>query len=244
MFNEIIHSKINCVFCVFAVSVETCEAIAKVRRKLQRIGSNHILYLDETYRREGDVNNYTIVLPQEPSNIETTSTSRYALRYDMIACTSGKTTLPPIIYDSSERDSGITTQMLLNYIRNLLAQAAGALDIYPLILVVDRASIHDTEKMMETFHEWGCQSLVEIVKLPTATAKRISPLDNALFNIWKQKVLEKGPLTKTNIRTRMSDAWNEITSKQIHQQYKKSGLMRHTNLYFDCPNPTVHRHNK
>jgi hypothetical protein len=126
-----------------SVSYDMCEEIAKIRRKLQRIGSAKVLFLDETHKREGDVDRYTIVLPGESPFIETSTTSQYATRYDMIACCSGKTTLPPIIYSSEDRDKGITQEMLLDYIRNLLAQAAGALDVYPLYLVVvDRASIH------------------------------------------------------------------------------------------------------
>jgi hypothetical protein len=39
-----------------------CEQIAQVRRKLQRIGTNHILFLDETLKREGDVDNYSLFL--------------------------------------------------------------------------------------------------------------------------------------------------------------------------------------
>jgi hypothetical protein len=65
------------------VSADMCEQIAKIRRKLQRVGINHILFLDETHKREGDVENYTITLPGEPSFITTSSTSNYADRYDM-----------------------------------------------------------------------------------------------------------------------------------------------------------------
>ena len=81
-----------------SVSYDMCEEIVKIRRKLQRIGSAKVLFLDETHKREGDVDRYTIVLPGESPFIETSTTSQYATRYDMIACCSGKTTLPPIIY--------------------------------------------------------------------------------------------------------------------------------------------------
>ena len=118
-----------------------CEEIAKIRRKLQRISSAKILFLDETHKREGDVDRYTIVLPGESPFIETSTPSQYAARYDMIACCSGKTTLPPIVYPLEERSKGITQEMLLDYIRNLLAQAAGALDQYPL-LFGGRSSIY------------------------------------------------------------------------------------------------------
>jgi hypothetical protein len=221
-----------------------CDEIAKVRRKIQRRGISHFLILDETHKREGDVENYTIVLPGEPPYIESSSTSSYAARYDMIACCSGTTVLPPIIYSPNERGRGVNRDMLLEYIRNLLAQAAGALDVYPLILVVDRAGIHKGGKIIQEFHDWGCQELTDIILLPSASAKRLSPLDNSLFNLWRQRVLSGPPLTKHNIKQRMSDTWNTITAADIHQQFKHCGLMRGQNVYFDCPNPVVHCHGR
>lgn len=221
-----------------------CEQIAKIRRKLQRIGNKHILVLDETSKREGDVQNYTIVLPGEPPFIESSCTSKYATRYDMIACCTGRTALPPIIYSPKERERGINQHMLLEYIRNLLAQAAGALNTYPLLLLVDRATIHSEQKMMDEFHDWGCQELTQVIKMPSAAAKRLSPLDNSLFNIWRQRVLDGPPLTKSNINQRMSDAWNSLQEQDIQPQYRNCGLMRHQDVYFDCPNPNVHRHGR
>jgi len=221
-----------------------CEQIAKIRRKVQRISKDKVLFLNETYKRVGDAATNTIVLPGESSFIQSNETSKYAPRYDMIACCSGKEVLPPIIYAPKERGKGINDAMLHEYIRQLLAQSAGALDRYPLILVLDRASIHSEEQMLEEFHDWGCQELQEIVKMPSAAAKRLSPLDNSLFNLWRQRVLARGPLTKSNIKQRMSDAWNSITTVDLNAQYHNCGLFRGEDVYFDCPNPTVHRHSR
>ena len=219
-----------------------CEQIAKVRRKLQRIGVGHILFLDETLKREGDVDSYSIFLPGQPPLIESSSTSRYAARYDMIACCSGKAVLPPVIYAPKERQRGIDTAMLLSHIRDLLAQAAGALDEYPLLLMLDRASIHHEDKILQEFHDWGCQELTEVIKMPPAAAKRLSPLDNSLFNLWRQRVLDGPPLTKATIQQRMSDAWNTITAEELRAQYRHCGLLRHQDVYFDCPDPASHKH--
>jgi hypothetical protein len=82
---------VACVFRASAVSSDMCEQIAKVRRKLQRTGTGHILFLDETLKREGDVDSYSIFLPGQPPYIESSSTSANAARFDMIACCSGKT---------------------------------------------------------------------------------------------------------------------------------------------------------
>jgi len=224
------------------VSADACEQIAKVRRKLQRIGIKHILFLDETHKREGDVDNYSLFLPGQPPYIQTSATSSYAARYDMIACCTGNTALPPIVYSPKERGKGVNQDMLLEYIRNLLAQAAGALDQYPLLLVLDRATIHSEAKIMQEFHDWGCQELTEVIRIPTASAKRLSPLDNSLFNLWRQRVLASGPLTKSNIKQRMSDAWNTITTDDVKPQYRHCGLMRYQDVYFDCPDPAAHKH--
>ena len=55
-------------------------------------------------------------------------------------------------------------------------------------------------------------------------------------------MLAGGGLTKSNIRARMSDAWNGITKAEIQAQYRHCGLMRHQDVYFDCPDPAAHRH--
>lgn len=224
------------------MSADTCEQIAQVRRKLQRIGTQHILFLDETHKREGDVQNYTIVLPGESPYIETSATSSYARRFDRIACISGRTTLPPIIDSPSERARGVTSAMLLEHIRNLLAQATGALDVYPLLLVLDKSTIHSEQKMLQEFHDWGCQELTQVIKIPTASAKRLSPLDNSLFNLWRQRLLDGPPLTLESIKRRMSAAWETITQADIQAQYRHCGLLRHQDVYFDCPDPVAHRH--
>jgi hypothetical protein len=162
----------------------------------------------------------------------------------MIASCSGKSVLPPVIYSPKERQKGIDTNMLLEHIRQLLAQAAGALDQYPLLLVVDRATIHNEEKILQEFHDWGCQELTEVMKMPPAAAKRLSPLDNSLFNLWRQRVLAGGPLTKSNIQQRMSDAWNSISADELLAQYRNCGLMRGQDVYFDCPDPKAHGHGR
>ena len=90
----------------------------------------------------------------------------------------------------------------------------------------------------------GCQELTQIIEMPPAAAKRLSPLDNSLFNLWRQRCLAEGPLTKVNIKQRMSDAWNSITQKEIHAQFRRSGLLRHQDVYFDYPNLAAHRHGR
>jgi hypothetical protein len=64
---------------------------------------------------------------------------------------------PSTIFSPDERAAlgvrGITQKMFIKYIQDILAQACGALDRYPLYLVLDKASIHNEQKILEAFHD-------------------------------------------------------------------------------------------
>jgi hypothetical protein len=106
---------------------------------------------------------------------------------------------------------------------------------------MDKASIHKQD-IIQVFHDRGCQDLQQVIFLPTQGAKRVSPLDNALFHIWKECVRKHAPLTESNVVRVMSNEWNKISSHYIQSQYRKCRLMRHQNVYDDCPTPASHHH--
>jgi hypothetical protein len=232
-------------FASHTVKSETCDAIANIRKKIQRISKNKILFMDEVSVKLNEQQNYTIVLPGEKPNVIATDTTSYSKRFDMIACCNGERVLPPIIFTPKDRISqgvkGITKQMLETAVDSILAQAVGALDVFPVTLVVDKASIHKRD-IIQVFHDRGCQDLQEVLIMPTQAAKRLSPLDNALFHIWKENIRKHAPLTEDNVVQVMSNEWNKISDRYIRSQYRKCRLMRHQNVYDDCPAPTVHQH--
>lgn len=132
--------------------------------------------------------------------------------------------------------------MLISYIQNILAQHVGGMDRYPLYLVIDNASIHNKDQIIEAFHDNGCQELVDVWFMPPYAAKRLNPLDNSLFHIWKDRVRRDGLLTINNVEQRMADHWNNLTPDQISPHYHHCGLFRDRNPYFDCPLPSQHHH--
>lgn len=235
-------------FVSLVVGSSLCRSISGLRRKVQKIGKDHILFLDETALRLNEAPKRTIVLPGETAYVIVEDTTAYAKRYDMIACCTGNEVLPPIIYTPSERAEagvkGINEKMLITYVQTILAQSCGALDRYPLILVLDKASIHNKEKLLEAFHDNGCQELVDVWKMPTQAAKRMSPLDNSLFHDWKERIRKRAPITSHNIQQLMADEWNNIPSRLLRSHYKHCGLTGKRDTYFDCPDPIGHRHGR
>src|SRR4029078_12566304 len=145
-----------------AVSPDLCEQIADMRRKLQKISTSRILFLDETALRLNAAPNHTLVLPGGASFVEATDTSSYAARYDMIAVCTGVETLLPKVFTPVERKGaavrGVNSAMLQQFIDDTLAQAVEGLDRYPLTLVLDQASIHkNVDAIRQAFHDRGSQ---------------------------------------------------------------------------------------
>ena len=176
------------------MSSSLCEEIAKLHRKIQKIDKRKIVFLDETQLRVSEGPNKTLTVEDDDGIIEVEEDSAYAARYDMIACVNGERTFPPMIFTPEDRRKagvqGINKKMLVLYIQQILAQAFEALELYPLYLILDKASIHPHDLLQE-FHDMGCGALKDIWHVPTKAAKRMSPLDNALFHDWKQACRKK-----------------------------------------------------
>jgi hypothetical protein len=236
-------------FCHFlpchAVSSEMCDDIAAMRHKIQRVSKKRIIFMDEVAVKLNEGENYTIVLPGKKEYVTVTDTTSYSKRYDMIALCNGERVLPPVIYTPKERlglsVKGITKKMLESAVDSILAQSVAAIDDYPLFLVIDKACIHQQD-LLQVFHDRGCQDIKQVLFMPTQAAKRMSPLDNALFHTWKRNIRKHAPLTEDNVENVMSNEWNKIESKQIQSQYRKCLLMRGQNVYEDCPAPRSHHH--
>jgi hypothetical protein len=209
-----------------------CDSIARFRRHLQRKRLEQIIFVDETHYSLNDHVVKTLVAPNEHGHVTVTISSHYAPRYDMIAFVSGIRTFPVVIYSPKDRteetnSKGINTQMLCDH---------------GCELILDRATIHNEEKIMESFNISGSFEIVDIRKMPTQAAKRLSPLDNGLFGLWKNRVREHDNVDESNVETIMSLEWDKISAEEIHGAYHHCALTRRTNVYYDCPQPHLHKH--
>jgi hypothetical protein len=68
-----------------SVSSGLCDSIAELRRKVQTVGADHVLFLDEVPFKLSEAPSHTIVLPGESAYVEVDDNSSYAPRYDMVA---------------------------------------------------------------------------------------------------------------------------------------------------------------
>jgi hypothetical protein len=198
--NSLAHMKtFFCPLCESSVSASSCESIAEVRRKLQQVSKKCVLVLDETQMRVNEAATSTLVLPGNSQFVMASATDAYAARFDMIACIHYHGVFSPVIFSPTARQErgvdGINSAMLIEYIAETLAPEVAALGLKNPVLMLDRASIHSEKRITKAFSECGVQ-LKEVIKIPTQSAKRLSPLDNSLFHDWKEKVRKSCPLTE------------------------------------------------
>jgi hypothetical protein len=223
-----------------------CEQIADVRRWAKKIHKKNLIYMDETQLKLNEAPRTTLVAPGETEYVIVEDNTSYAARYDMICFMSGEKVFPAIVYSPEDRASrgvkGITSDMLNEFIVNQLGPSLGAYDRYPLYIICDRSTIHNIDKMNDSFIEGYCHEVKEIRYMPSKSAKRLSPLDNGLFHDWKERCRKHSPLTKKNIISVMITEWERTTSEQLFKYYKHCGLTYSRNVYADCPNPHEHKH--
>lgn len=204
-----------------------------------------MLFLDETAVKVNEAPTHTLTAEGEEPIVVVVDTSSYAARYDFIGVVSKNKAFIPVIYSPQDRKrvgvKGVTTEMLVDYILSTLGQETAAMDIPPLTLVLDNAPIHIRDRIAAAFNERGGH-VQQILYLPPMGAKRMSPLDNALFHSWKERIRQFSPLTKQNIEQVMQDQWTKIEPKSIKAHYHHCGLLPRQGVYFDCPCPCDHKH--
>ena len=229
----------------YAVSADMCEKIADCRRKLQRIAKHNLFVLDETQVRLSAAPRATLTLPGNQPYVLATDTQKYALRYDMIACIGFNRNFSPMIVTPEmrreARSDGVTSQMLIEFIEESIGPEIAQVSVGESYMLCDKSAIHTEERMKAAFQSSGVQ-MVDVIKIPTASAKRMSPLDNTLFRAFKAKVSHRCPLTRENIEQTMIDCWNELDPSTFHQYYHHCKLMRNQDVYEDCPDPALHQH--
>ena len=223
-----------------------CVDIAKTRSLIRRVPQNKLLVLEETHCRTNIVPTHTLVLPGESPEVEVVDTGKYAHRIDMFACVHISGVLPAQTYTPPERRQldvkGLNAAVFSHYISEVLGPAVSELGQPSYVLVLDKASIHKSHKrIIDAFARCGVV-IERIIQYPTASAKRLSPLDNCLFHLWKDKVRGRCPIPENDFPSIMIEDWNSLTPAQIKAEYKNCGYYRDRNLYFDCPKPSVHMH--
>lgn len=167
---------------------------------------------------------------QEPvAPLETPSA--YAPRLDFIAACSGQEPFPGYVITPEDRKrmdvKGVRTASFTDFVRHYLAPALNESKQDNFVLVLDKSPIHNTDKIKEALDKAGCDKVARILVLPKETAKKVSPLDNALFHDWKENIRKKKGLKKIGVdelEDLMETEWAALKPAKLASHFHKSKL--------------------
>ena len=89
--------------------------------------------------------------------------------------------------------------------------------------------------MIEALKAGGCQSVVDVCLMPTASAKYVSPLDNPIWHSFREAIRSQHPLTTANLPTILSKTFLSLSEQEINNAYRKCAIVRGTNVFYDQP---------
>lgn len=192
--------------------------IAKIRRFLQRIGNNRLVFIDEMAIYSIMPPRRTLVAPEHEPLIIVQKLSAYAERYDFIGTINGSEAIACMILSPTDRKNrhtdGVTKEILNEWIVDTLAPAINRLSIDKVYLVCDRSHIHNKMDMIQALKTGKCQSVVVVCFMPTAPAKYISPSSNPIWHSIKERVRSQYPITKNNLPSLLSETFESLSKRE------------------------------
>ena len=93
------------------------------------------------------------------------------------------------------------------WIRNELAPAIGRLGLTSVYVICDKSRAHQKLAMLEASKAGRCREVVDVLFMPIASAKYISPLDNPLWHSFKETVRKQHPLQANDTSESLSDTF-------------------------------------
>jgi hypothetical protein len=173
------------IYCshIFLGTDDFKDSVRHVRQKLRRVAKARLVFVDETSMKTDVDPTHTLALPGDSGDVEVERPNSFSARVDFIGAITANEVFPPSIITPADRarlgTRGVT-QDIFNAINESLQQS--------FTLVLDRSRAHSLAGIGQALDNAGCDKVEHIVVLPKETAKKVSPLDNALWNDWKKMV--------------------------------------------------------
>ena len=156
-------------------------------------------FLDETHLKINELTQTTLVVPDENLYIIVTDSSSYALYFDMITTIIDGRVLPPIAFSPQDRmvrqANEINTELLIDFITNILSPVIHEFNPTPTHLVLDKANIRNVSKINQPLQYTELNDM-QIVITPSQAPKCVNPLDNGLFHETKERIRKHSFLTE------------------------------------------------
>jgi hypothetical protein len=220
-------------FCFFSSHTKTdgtAEEIEKFRRKAQRMTKRALLFMDETRCMSNSVPHYSLASPGQRAHVQVVNET-FGLRLDVIDSCAVDALGPYRIITPSDRVAlgvkGITKDMFLDFFETMMVPFASFRFEPKNVFVVDKARIHDLNRMYDVAAELMPDTTVEVWTMPTNSAKFLSPLDNGFHAELQQgfaELIEKTDRSENAAVECVHSFMRSNGGANLHSYYRHCGL--------------------
>jgi hypothetical protein len=216
-------------FSLFAIDYDTYkEDVQKFRRKIQRLHKNKVVFLDQTGIELGATPRYGLAVSGHEAKIAMEPDVYYRKRVDIMAVISYQKPLSLEISPPSKRSKegrkGYRKVDVLNFIRKQVAKDLVKLEQSDMTFVIDRGLRVREHEVMEALAQGNCRCVKQVLIIPKAAGKHVSPLDNCTWHQLKEGIRSKTPNTERATIKAIKSTWQSITVDTIHSYYRHCAL--------------------
>ena len=94
-----------------------------------------------------------------------------------------------------------------------------------MVVVFDQGLSMTPPEAKSVLVEGGCPGDIQVWIMQTGVAQHCSPLDNALWHEWKERVRAQQPIFQLSLLRIIPREWYSIPSKHIKACYRKCALI-------------------
>jgi hypothetical protein len=208
--------------------------VKEFRRRAHGVGSSHLVFVDQTNLNESMRPARGLAPRGKPARVSSRTAPRYTPRIDVIGACHAHGVLPITFLTPEERTrkgvKGWTKTMVLEWVRDVLGPAIDGLGVDDVIVVFDRGLAMRSHQAMTALKDGGCKNVSQVWVMETGIAKHVSPLDNALWHEWKDRVRKNEPISQLSAVRIGETEWNATPPAHVEDYYRKCALTRGTNL--------------
>jgi hypothetical protein len=200
--------------------------VRRVRRRLRRVAKPRLVFIDETGMKTNVRPSQTLVLKGDQGDIKVDKPGSYSDRVDFIGAITATELFPPLVLTPKDRKAhgskGVTQAIFGDFVAHELAPALNASDEQSFTLVLDASRAHNVAGIEQALDNAGCDKVDHIMILPKETAKKVSPLDNALWKDLKKKVRDAGKNRKVDaawLARQLRQSWSSLDPGLLPAHY-------------------------
>lgn len=221
-------------FCLESENFQ--EAVAKYRRKCQRVPKQQLIFLDGTGMNAEPRPTHGLAPKGKKAKVKSKKAKRYQARLDIWGAVSYNKPLAIDIQTSENRKKkgvrGYGKKDTKLFLRKKIAPQLAKMN-QNVIVGMDRGFHFTPDEIENELKAGGAKNIEDVWIFPPYAGKLCNPLDNNLWHTMKQKVRKSHPVDESETARVVKKVFMTTPLKDLHNYYRNCALTHGTDSYKD-----------